>query len=50
MTKFYSAKYFLQYINNSTINKLNNISQKSSTVVHIVQNDKNNDAHTSWKL
>ena len=40
MTKFYSAKYFLQFINNSTTNKIINYYSNFMTVVRIVQNGK----------
>ena len=47
MTKFYSAKYFLQYTNNPTTDKLVNFYSNFLTVVHIGYNGENGDAHRS---
>ena len=48
--KFYSAKYFWQYNNDSTTNKLVNSYSNFLTVVHIGYNDGNGDAHKSSKF
>ena len=47
---FYSAKYFGQYINNSTTNKLVNSYSNFLTVDHIGYNGENGDSHKSSKL
>ena len=47
---FYSAKYFSQYINNSTTNKLENSCCNFLTVVHIGYNGENGEGHKSSKF
>ena len=48
--KFYSAKYFLQYTNNSTTEKLLHLYSNLLTVVPIGYNGKNGDSHKSSKF
>ena len=48
--QFYSAKYFLQDINNSTANRLITYCSNFLGLVHIVQDGKNGDAHRSSKF
>ena len=48
--KFYSAKYILEYSNNSATDKLVNSYIIFLTVVHIGYNDENDDAHKSSKF
>ena len=43
--RFYSAEYFLQYINKSTTNKLINYYSNFLVVVHIVHSGKTGEAH-----
>ena len=47
ITKFYPAKYFCQYINNSTTNKLVNSYSNFVTVVHTGYNGEKGEAHKS---
>ena len=49
ISKFYSAKYFGQYINNSTTNKLVN-SYSNFLTVHIGYKGENGEAQKSSKL
>ena len=47
IAKFYSAKYFSQYTNNSTTDKLVNSYSNFLTVIHIRYNGENGDAQKS---